>query len=104
MARYRSFRDMDWSLLVVSLIICALGVLQIYSATRDTRWQDAWWKQIIWIAVALGLMWLVTSVDYHTVLGQIPLLYGLSIASLVAVLAVGRLVVWLAPLDPHPGR
>ena len=92
MARYRSFRDMDWSLLVVSLIICALGVLQIYSATRDTRWQDAWWKQLIWIAVALGLMWLVTSVDYHTVLGQIPLLYGISIAALVAVLAVGRLV------------
>lgn len=92
MARYRSFRDMDWSLLALSLMICALGVLQIYSATRDTRWQDAWWKQLIWIAVALGLMWLVTSVDYHTLLGQIPLLYSLSLAALIAVLVVGRLV------------
>ncbi len=92
MARYRSFRDMDWSLLVVSLIICALGVLQIYSATRDTRWQDAWWKQLIWIAVALGLMWVMTSIDYHALLGQIPWLYTISIASLVAVLLVGKLV------------
>ena len=92
MARYRSFRDMDWPLLAISLIICALGVLQIYSATRDTRWQDAWWKQIIWIGVALGLMWLITSIDYHTLLGQVPLLYGSSLAALGAVLLVGKLV------------
>ena len=92
MARYRSFRDMDWPLLAISLIICALGVLQIYSATRDTRWQDAWWKQIIWIGVALGLMWLITSIDYHTLLAQVPLLYGSSLAALGAVLLVGKLV------------
>ena len=35
MARYRSFRDFDWPLLIITLIICALGVLQIYSATHD---------------------------------------------------------------------
>jgi predicted nucleic acid-binding protein len=92
MARYRSFRDFDWPLLAVALIICALGVLQIYSATHDTRWQDAWWKQIIWIAIAMGLMWIASSIDYHTLLAQVPLMYGLSIGSLIAVLAVGRLV------------
>jgi rod shape determining protein RodA len=92
MARYRSFRDFDWPLLAVALIICALGVLQIYSATHDTRWQDAWWKQIIWIAIAMGLMWIASSIDYHTLLGQIPLMYGLSIVSLIAVLGAGRLV------------
>src|SRR6266446_6837549 len=46
MLRYRSFRDLDWPLLVITLIISALGVLQIYSATLDTKWQDAWWKQV----------------------------------------------------------
>jgi len=92
MARYRSFRDFDWPLLAVALIICALGVLQIYSATHDTRWGDAWWKQIIWIAIGMGLMWIASSIDYHTLLAQVPLMYGLSIGSLIAVLAVGRLV------------
>jgi rod shape determining protein RodA len=92
MARYRSYRDLDWPLLLITLIICGLGVLQIYSATRDTRWDDAWWKQLIWIGVALGLMWVITSIDYHTLLGQIPLLYTLSVAALVAVLLAGRLV------------
>jgi len=91
-ARYRSFRDVDWSLLAIALLLCAVGVLQIYSATHDTRWQDAWWKQLIWIAVALGLMWVAMAVDYHTLLGQIPLLYAVAIAALVAVLVVGRLV------------
>ena len=67
-------------------------MLQIYSATRDTRWEDAWWKQLIWIGVALALMWVVTSIDYHTLLGQIPLLYTLSVTSLVGVLLAGRLV------------
>src|SRR5579872_5354129 len=92
MARYRSYRDLDWPLLLITLIICGLGVLQIYSATRDTRWDDAWWKQLIWIGVALGLMWVVTSIDYHTLLGQIPLLYTLSVTALIGVLLAGRLV------------
>ena len=92
MARYRSYRDLDWPLLLITLVICGLGVLQIYSATRDTRWEDAWWKQLIWIGVALGLMWVVTSIDYHTLLGQIPLLYTLSVTALVGVLLAGRLV------------
>ena len=47
---YRSFRDLDWPLLVITLAICAAGVLQIYSATHDTIWHDAWWKQIVWVA------------------------------------------------------
>src|SRR5712691_1262767 len=92
MARYRSLRDLDWTLLTLTLIICGVGVLQIYSATLDTKWHDAWWKQIAWIAVAAGIMWVVTSIDYHTLLGQVPLLYTASIGALLATFAMGRLV------------
>jgi rod shape determining protein RodA len=92
MARYRSFRDLDWPLLIITLVICALGVLQIYSATHDTRWRDAWWKQVIWVLIAMGLMWVVTSIDYHTLLGQVPVLYTVSMAALLATLSIGRLV------------
>ena len=92
MARYRSFRDLDWPLFIISLVISMLGVMQIYSATHGTRWQSAWWKQIIWILVGLGLMWIATSVDYHTLLGQVPILYVLSVAGLLATVAVGKVV------------
>jgi rod shape determining protein RodA len=91
MARYRSFRDLDWSLLVITLIICCLGILQIYSATQSTKWSDAWWKQGIWVLVAIGIMWVASSIDYHTLLGQAPVLYVLSIAALLATWAFGRM-------------
>jgi len=92
MAQYRSFRDFDWPLVAIALILASIGVLQIFSATHDTRWQDAWWKQIIWIGVGLVLMWIVSLIDYHMLLGQIPLLYAGSVTLLMAVLLVGRLV------------
>src|SRR5581483_3351059 len=59
---YRPLRDLDWPLLIVTLILCGLGVLQIYSATQDTRWADAWWKQIVWVATGLAMMWVVSMI------------------------------------------
>lgn len=88
--RYRSIRDFDWPLLAIALIICALGVLQIYSATLETRLHDEWWKQVLYVLAALGAMWLVTSVDYHTLIGQVPILYGISLAALFATIALGH--------------
>ena len=92
MAKYRSFRDLDWPLLVISLVICAMGVLQIYSATHDTVWADAWWKQALWVLAGLFLLWIAASIDYHTLLGQAFVFYVLSIATLILVLLVGRQV------------
>lgn len=82
MPRYRSIRDLDWFLLAVTLVICALGVVQIYSATHGTKFQDAWWKQIVWIVLGLALMWAVASIDYHTLLGQVGLFYILTVLAL----------------------
>jgi len=92
MAAYRTLRDLDWPLLLIALSICGLGVLQIYSATHDTVWRDAWWKQIVFVGVGLILLWIVTALDYHTLLGQVYLLYGVSIAGLIAVFFIGSTV------------
>jgi len=92
MTGYRSFRDLDWPLLLITLSICALGVLQIYSATHETIWKDAWWKQIVWIAAGIVLMWVVTQIDYHTLMGQVYLMYGLSIVTLISVFLIGTKV------------
>ena len=89
MAGYRSFRDFDWPMLILACAICSLGVLQIFSATHDTKWSDAWWKQIIWIAAAVLVMWVATFIDYHTLLGQVPAFYILSVVTLVATFIVG---------------
>lgn len=91
MATYRTIRDLDWPLLLITLTICAVGMLQIYSATLETAFKDAWWKQVIWVAVGLLLMWVVSQIDYHTLLGQAYVFYGLSVVGLVAVFAVGTI-------------
>jgi rod shape determining protein RodA len=85
----RTFRDLDWSLLSVSLLICGLGVLQIYSATNGTRWQGAWWRQIIYILTGLLMMWVVANVDYHSLMGHVYWLYAASLALLLITELIG---------------
>lgn len=76
-------------MLVLVTAICGLGVLQIFSATHETRYSDAWWKQVIWILAAFLALWIASLIDYHTLLGQVPVLYALSVATLVATYVVG---------------
>jgi rod shape determining protein RodA len=76
-------------LLVVSLI-CAAGVLQIYSATLGTVWEDSYWKQILYISTGLILMWLMMSIDYHSLLRYIPAMYLISLILLLATFLIGR--------------
>ncbi len=92
MAVYRSIRDFDWAMFTLACIICAVGVLQIYSATHDTIWRDAWWKQAVWIVAAVILMWVVTMIDYHALLEHVPAFYVLSVVTLIATFAVGQKV------------
>ncbi len=100
MAQYRSVRDLDWAMTLVTLIICGLGVLQIYSATRDTVWEDAWWKQGLWVGAGFIFMWFIARIDYHTLLSRTFLFYGLSIAGLILVFMIGRTIMgakrWIA--------
>ena len=63
---YRSIRDLDWPLIVITLALCGLGILQIYSATSGTRWQDAWWKQIVWVGTGFVMMWVVSPASITT--------------------------------------
>ncbi len=90
MARTSGMRDFDWPMVLVLIVVCALGVLQIFSATHDTIWQGAWWKQILYIASGFLLMWLTARFDYHTLVGKAYPAYFISIALLLVVLLIGK--------------
>lgn len=93
MAQYRSIRDLDWALLIITLLICGTGVLQIYSATHDSgTWDDAWWKQLIWVGVGLVLMYVASKIDYHSLLGQVPLFYAGTVVLLLTTFVIGKMV------------
>jgi rod shape determining protein RodA len=88
----RFLRDIDWTLLILSLILCAIGVLQIYSATQSTSEAERWWKQALYIAIGLIVFFLISQIDYHTLLGQSPMLYVTFGLILVFLLILSRVV------------
>ncbi len=90
MFRYLSFRDFDWTLLVFILFLSGLGVLEIYSATYNTRFAGAHVRQVYWILAGLGVMFLASLVDYQALLERVHWIYIAALVSLVAVLLFGQ--------------
>jgi rod shape determining protein RodA len=88
-ASYRSLREIDWALLLITLAISAVGILQIYSAAHDTPWRDAWWKQCVWVILGVIIFWIFSQIDYHTLLGHSYWMYGVAVLALIAVFVIG---------------
>ncbi|MGA2119163.1 MAG: FtsW/RodA/SpoVE family cell cycle protein, partial [Bryobacteraceae bacterium] len=90
MSRHLAVRDIDWPLVLIALVLCAVGVLQIYSATLDTEFHSAWWRQILYVAGGWMLMLVIQEIDYHTLLQYVPGLYIGSVLALVATFVLGQ--------------
>ena len=90
MSKYLSPRDIDWTVLLIVLLICAVGVLQIYSATRDTDYTSAWWKQVVYVLGGLLFLWIAMMIDYHTMLHYVPALYIGSVGALLVTYLIGE--------------
>ncbi len=103
MGSHFSSRDIDWTLLVIILLICGIGILQIYSATLDTGFDNAWWRQIVYIAGGLMLMRLLMSVDYHSLLHYVPVAYVGSVLALLLTAVIGATVFGSKRWIPLPG-
>src|SRR5271166_734787 len=90
MSRYISYRDFDWVLLIFVLMLCALGVLEIRSATAHTKFAGAHIRQIYWIGAGIGGMFLMSLVNYQLLLERVHWMYFASVASLMVVLVFGQ--------------
>ena len=92
MRRLSSFRDFDWVLLGFVLVLSVISVLEIKSATMHTKFHGFDHKQLGFLAVGIVLMFLMSMIDYHRLIDIVHWAYGISILSLIAVLAVGTRV------------
>jgi rod shape determining protein RodA len=90
MRRLISFRDFDWLLLAFVLLICTLGVVEIYSTTYGTKFNGAHVRQIYWILAGLGVMLVMSLINYQVLLENAHWLYIASVASLLAVNIFGK--------------
>ena len=92
MLSFRSIRDLDWTLLVLALLISGLGVLQIYSATQSSDSTSLWWKQLLFVLAGLVVFYAISNIDYHTLLGQVPFFYLVFTVTLFFLLILSRVV------------
>jgi rod shape determining protein RodA len=83
------FRDGDWPLLGLALVIATIGITEIYSTTAHTALASQVKRQIFWVLISAVVAVVVSRIDYHLVVEQVPWLYALSILGLGALLVVG---------------
>jgi rod shape determining protein RodA len=84
-------QDFDWALLAIVAAISTVGVLEIYSSTHAApNMAGLQWKQLTWIGIGVVGMFLISRIDYHTLMDQAPALYMFGLATLLVVLAIGH--------------
>ena len=83
--RRNEYKNIEWGLLIVAIILSIIGVIALFSATQETGY-DEFKKQIIWLVISLVIMVIVTLINYETLVKLSPIFYGISIILLIAVL------------------
>ena len=111
MRRMLSFRDFDWALLGLVLLLCAISIVEIYSTTVHTRFAGFAGKQVSYVCAGVVAMLIFSKIDYHRLLNWAPWAYGAGILALVAVLSPlghkalgGRRWVKLGPMLFQPSE
>ena len=90
MSRIASYRDFDWFLLAVVLLICAVGTVQIYSASlTNTKLGLMHDRQLLWLVGGLIAMFILSAIDYHKLLENVHWAYIVMFLALCAVPVIG---------------
>jgi rod shape determining protein RodA len=87
-----SFRDFDWALLGMVLVLGTVSVLEIYSATMHTKYSGFHTKQMIYVAGGIVAMFIMAKIDYHRLIDLVPWAYGVCLLALIAVRLFGHRV------------
>jgi len=89
----RIIANFDWPLLLLVLTICAVGLINLYSAGHSIKLvtQEPYYiKQLKWIAIGIFFMVISFSLDYRTITRHAYLIYVVSIIMLLLVLVFGK--------------
>lgn len=81
----KMFKNFEWGILICTIILLATGLVALFSATQNSDYEE-FKKQIMWIGISIPVIVVVILVDYEILAKISPVIYGLSLISLVAVL------------------
>jgi rod shape determining protein RodA len=89
----RLLQNFDWVLLLLLVLIGAISVLNLYSATypiKHAGGSQIFAKQIYWFLIGFAVLLLMTTFDYHILERMAYPAYFFSLALLILVLVVGK--------------
>ena len=81
----RILKNMDWGILICSLILFAVGLVALLSATQNSDYEE-FRKQIQWFLICIPIFLIVVSIDYELIAKFSPIYYGIIIILLILVL------------------
>ena len=79
------FKNLEWKVLICSLLLLAIGLFALYSATINKGLID-FTKQVRWFVVSIPVLLFFTFVDYNKILKYSGFLYLIFLGLLVGVL------------------
>ena len=81
----KRFKNTDWVVLIISMVLLGIGLIALYSATQSTE-LDEFKKQIQWAIFSIPFLVIVYFIDYKLIVKFSPVLYIVFILLLVGVL------------------
>ena len=107
----RLILNFDWKILFLTILIAVIGIVEIYSASyspfpedvgqagsnllkkdnsnRSSESQNYWKKQALWVWAGLIILFLITFLDYHSVVKYGYFFYFFSFLLLVLLIVIG---------------
>ena len=76
--RRRELKNVEWSIIIVAIILSAIGLIALFSATQEAGY-DEFNKQCIWLGISIIAMVIILVIDYEFILKVSPFLYGIFI-------------------------
>lgn len=83
-------KNIEWSILVCTIILIAIGLVALASATKNSDYEELK-KQIMWLLISIPIFIVVIFIDYDIFVRASPVLYGIILVLLVAVLFTGAI-------------
>ena len=78
-------KNMQWSVLICTILLSVIGIVALYSATKNTEY-DELKKQIMWLAISIPVLVTIVVINYETIAKVTPFFYGIAVLLLVLVM------------------
>ena len=78
-------KNMEWSILICSVILLAIGMVALFSATQNANY-DELKKQILWFGISIPVMIIVILINYNLLARFSYIFYIIFIGLLIGVL------------------